>query len=487
MTNTPSNVGIQLSKTKKNLVQLGCICLMLSIAMFGLALATLQAPILTRMNAMSYFSLVAIFSSLGLSIMTPIGGKLGDLIGRRNIVIIAGIICAICGIGLGLVQSIIPFMIMRLLLGAAQGAFTAAPYILVREINEPQDVPKAMGLLSSAIAIGGFGGSIIAGILTDMGLLNVAIMFPVIPLIFGILLIAMNLPNIKREGKVTIDYPGIIALTVTLSGILLALNYGPKIGWSNPGVIAGFVIGILALFALINVEKKSTEPIIPMQLFSNKEYTVLLVVGFICYFYFNAMYTYAPLAVMKVLGGSTAISGSLQLPRTIITIILPAIAGVWVGKKTTNSWKAMSIATAIVAISFLVLAMATKADSSITIFFIAIAATGIAESFRAVSITPAAQATLERKDLGIGTSLVNFVNSLSSLIAAAVFGLAYDMNTKNDPGNVADITAGVKSVFNIAAVVSFVGLIIILLVVRKQMNEKAASGAVSAQMASAAK
>ena len=53
MTNTPSNVGIQLSKTKKNLVQLGCICLMLSIAMFGLALATLQAPILTRMNAMS--------------------------------------------------------------------------------------------------------------------------------------------------------------------------------------------------------------------------------------------------------------------------------------------------------------------------------------------------------------------------------------------------------------------------------------------------
>ena len=480
MTGAPTNVAIPLSKSKKNLVQLGCICLMLSIAMFGLALATLQAPILTKMNAMSYFSLVVIFSSLGLSIMTPIGGKLGDLIGRRNIVILSGTICAICGIGLGLAKTIVPFMILRLLLGAAQGAFVAAPYILVREINESKDVPKAMGYLASSIAIGGFGGSIIAGILTDRGLLNVAIMFPAIPLIIGIVLIAANLPNIKREGKVTIDVPGIIALAATLSGILLALNYGPKIGWTNPGVIAGFIIGIISLVALVRIEKKSAEPIIPMQLFLNKNYSVLLIVGFICYFYMTAMNTYAPLAIIKVLGGSAATTGSLQLPRTIITILLPTLAGVWVGKKATNAWKAMTVTGLIVAASFLVLAMATSVGTSVLIFFVAIAATGVAESFRAVSITPAAQATLERKDLGVGTSLVNFVNSLSTLIAAAVYGLAYDLNTKGNPENVNNIAAGVKSVFVIAAIVSAIGVLIVILIVRKQMNDKAASTMASA-------
>ena len=165
MSDVQTNVAIPLPKAKKNMVQLGCICLMLSIAMFGLSLATLQAPVLEEMNAMNYFSLLTIFSSLGLAIMTPIGGKLGDLLGRRNIVIISGTICAVCGIGMGFVRALIPFMILRLLLGAAQGAFTAAPYILVREINEPKDVPKAMGLLSSSIAVGGFVGSIIAGIL----------------------------------------------------------------------------------------------------------------------------------------------------------------------------------------------------------------------------------------------------------------------------------------------------------------------------------
>ena len=218
---------------------------MLSIACFGLSLAVIQGPILEEMDAMSYFSTLTIFASLGLAIFTPIGGKLGDLFGRRNIIIISGTVAAICGIGMGIVDTVVPFMVLRLILGAAQGAFTAAPYILLREINEPQDVPKKMGLLSSSIAIGGFAGSIVAGILTDAGYLKIGIMFPVIPLIIGILLIAFNLPNKKREEKAKIDYIGVVLLALFLSALLLSLNYGPKIGWGNPKIILGFIASII--------------------------------------------------------------------------------------------------------------------------------------------------------------------------------------------------------------------------------------------------
>ena len=121
-------------------------------------------------NAMGYVGLFSIFSALGLSIMTPIGGKLGDLIGRRNIVVIPGIICAVCGIAFAFVRSLVPLMVLRLLISLAQGAFTAAPYIITGLINERKKVPKAMGMLATSIAVGGFGGSILAGILTDMGI-----------------------------------------------------------------------------------------------------------------------------------------------------------------------------------------------------------------------------------------------------------------------------------------------------------------------------
>ena len=220
---TQQTVAIPLPKAKKNLVQIGCICMMLSVAMYGLVFSTLTSPILESVNAMGYVGLFSIFAALGVSIMTPIGGKLGDLIGRRNIVVIPGIICVICGVAFAFVRSLVPLMALRLLISLAQGAFTAAPYIIMGLINERKDVPKAMGMLAAAIAVGGFGGSIIAGILTDMNMLTVAILMPALPLILGIVLIGLNMPNQKREGKVTIDIPGIIALVVTLCAILLSL------------------------------------------------------------------------------------------------------------------------------------------------------------------------------------------------------------------------------------------------------------------------
>ena len=457
---TQPQVAIPLPKGKKNAVQIGCICMMLSVAMYGLVFATLTSPILESVNAMGYVSLFSIFAGMGVSIMTPIGGKLGDLIGRRNIVVIPGIICAVCGIAFAFVRSLVPLMILRLLIGFAQGAFTAAPYIIAGLINERKDVPKAMG-------------SIIAGILTDMGLLKVAILMPAVPLILGVVLIGMNMPNVKREGKVSIDIPGIIALVVALAGILLALNFGSSMGWGNPAIIAGFVIGIVALVVLVKIEGKSAEPLIPLKLFKNSQYTVLLIVGFICYFYQSAMNVYAPIGAMRVMGASTSAAGALQMPRTIITIFLPTMAGVWVGKKASNAWKAMVVGTLFVAVPMAVMGFTTP-STSIIIYFVALTITGIAESYRSVSITPSAQATLQPADMGVGTSLVNFVNSLANTIAAAVFGAAYNLNTAADPTNVVYIQNGVDSVFRLAAIVAVIGLVLVIFVVRPKMTAKKA-------------
>lgn len=464
-------VAIPLPKGKKALVQLGCVCMMLSVAMYGLVFATLTSPILESVDALGYVSLFSIFGAIGISIMTPIGGKLGDLVGRRNIVVIPGLICAASGIAFAFIRSLWPLMFLRLLVSLAQGAFTAAPYIIAGLINERKDVPKAMGMLATSIAVGGFGGSIIAGILTDKGLLTAAILMPAIPLLTGVVLIGLNMPNQKRPGKITIDVAGIAALVVTLCGLLLALNFGSSIGWKNPAVLAGFVIGIAALFALIKVEGKASEPLIPLTLFKNVNYTVLLLVGAICYFYQSAMSVYAPMGALQVMKTSASAAGALQMPRTLITILLPAIAGAWVGKKAGNAWKAMAVATLLVAIPMAIMGFTTP-NTSIAVYFAALAVTGVAESFRAVSITPSAQATLQPQDMGVGTSLVNFVNSLATTVAATVFGVAYNMNTAADPKNPVNIQNGVNTVFWIAAIISIVGFAIVILIVRPQMSKK---------------
>lgn len=468
---TQNMAAIPLPEGRRKAVQAGCICMMLSVAMSGLALSTLSVPILESMNALEYVSLFSILGALGVSIMTPIGGKLGDLIGRRNIVVIPGIICALCGIGIAFIRSLVPFMILRLLLSLAQGAFTAAPYIIVGLINEKKDIPKAMGLLAAAVAIGSFGGSILAGILTDMGLMTIAIMIFVIPLILGVALIGMNMPNQKKEGRVSIDVWGTVALLVALSGILLALNYATALGFGHPLVMGGFLVGILALVLLIWVEQRAEDPLIPMKLFRNTRYTALLLVTFCAYFYIGAMNNYVPIASIRVLGTSAGVAGSLQMPRTIICMFLPAAAGVWVGKQIENNWKALTFATLLATIPMVVLGFTTE-NTPIFVYYVALAVTGIAEGFRAVSVTPFAQTTLEQADIGIGTSLINFTNSLSGTIGAAVFGAAYNFYTVGNALSVEHIRRGCNAVFLIAAIFGVIGAAIVLLIIRPQMKKK---------------
>lgn len=362
-------------------------------------------------------------------------------------------------------------MILRFLISLAQGAFTAAPYIITGLINERKKVPKAMGMLATSIAVGGFGGCILAGVLTDMGMLKAAIIMPAIPLIAGVMLIGFNLPNQKNEGSVSLDIPGIITLVIALCGILLSLNFGSSMGFAHPAIITGFVIGVIALILFVKIENKTNEPLIPMYLFKNKKYTVLLVIGFICYFYQNAMNVYAPVGALQVMKASASLTGALQMPRTILTIILPTIAGVWVGKKTANAWKAMVVGTVFVAIPMLMMAFTTP-STSIILYFAALTITGIAESFRAVSITPSAQSALEPHDMGVGTSLVNFANSLAQTISAAVFAVAYNACTASDPTNTTLIKNGVNAVFVVAAVVTVAGFILVVTVIRPLMDEK---------------
>lgn len=462
-------VAIALPRTQKRLVEVGCVCMMLSVSMYGLAFSTLTAPILESVDAIEYIGLFSIFAALGVSVMTPIGGKLGDLIGRRNIIVVPGLVCAAAGVAFAFARSVGMLLALRLVISLAQGAFTAAPYIIAGLINERKDVPRMMGFLAMAIAIGGFGGSIVAGILTDLGLMTVAMLLPAAPLLAGVALIGLNMPNQKKAGKVTIDVAGMVALAVALCGILLSLNFAPSLGWGSPYILGGLAVGVVAIVVLVRVEGRATEPLIPLCLFRNRYYVALLVVGFICYFYQPAMNVYAPIGALEVMGSSAAVAGALQMPRMILVMALPAAVGVWVAKRQDNYWKAMAVATLLAGVPMLAMAL-TSPELPVAVYFVALGVTGVAESFRSVSITPAAQATLTPEDIGVGTSLVNFFNSLASSVAAAVFALTYNLKTAPDPTSLANVQAGVNLTFLVAGVVSVVGFLIVLLVVRPQVR-----------------
>ena len=337
-------------------------------------------------------------------------------------------------------------------------------------INEKKNVPKSMGYLTMALAIGGTGGSILAGILTDMGMLNAAILFPAVPLLVGILLIGLCYPNDKSGKKVAIDYKGIVLMAISLPCVTLSLS-GTTLGWST--LISGivFVIGVIFVVVLLKHESSIESPIIPIKLFKQKNYLLFLLVGAICYFGRGAVDNYAPLGAQQVIKTSVALSGMLQFPKTIVTMILPAIAGAWMAKKKANMWKAMFISTLLFAIPLLAMGFTMQAGWYIIVYFVVITISGVGESFRGISFTPAAQSVLKPEDMGIGTSMINFANSVSASIAAAVYAAIYGISTAS--GITADtVQTGVNGVFLTAGIVTVVGVIIVLTKIRPMLQDE---------------
>lgn len=444
--------------------------MVVAVACYGLALMNLVPSILKRLDGMRYAGLVGLCISLGITLMATIGGKLGDIFGRKAVVVVAGLLNLIFGVGIAFASNIPMLLICCLGVGLAQGTYVSAPYIIAGLINERKNVPKVMGYLTMALAIGGTAGSIIAGILTDMGLLNVAILFPAIPLILGVLCIGLVYANDKSPKKVTVDYLGILLMAISLPSLTLSLS-GPTLGWST--LVSGIVFAVGVVFAVILLKHESSidQPIIPVKLFKEKKYLYFLVVGAICYFGRGAVDNYAPIGAQMVINTSVSLSGSMQLPKTLLTMFLPAIAGVWMAKKKTNMWKAMFIATLLFALPLLIMGFTMPVSWYIWVYIAVITVMGIAESYRGVSFTAGAQSCLKIEDFGVGTSMVNFANSLSASIAAAIYSAIYGISTASGT-SVANIQKGVNGVFLTAGFVTVAGVILVLAVIRPMLRKE---------------
>ena len=461
-----------LPASKKNLIFAGCLCMMLALSAFGLSLSTIQQPLLNSMGQPGMFSLVTVLSSIAMCIMTPVGGRISDMIGGRKVILIFGLATIVLSVILGLCTSFWPFIIVRVLVSMATGAFVSTPFLLVREIYENSQVPGRMGILTAALSCGSLIGSYGAGFFADHQLMFAAIAFPSIFLMAGIPLIYLNLPKLPTRST-KFDFTGLLLLSLCLSTLFLALNYAGTLSFSNPWIWAGILCGIGFGVLFVLAEKKIANPLISMSLFKNRQFSLILFIAFLTFWYLIAMNAYAPLAVQQLMNGSAAESGSLQIPRAIVTILLPGFIGAWVVRRSGRMWKAMAIAAALIFIPFVGMVFI---GPNMPIWFVMalLALNGVGDCFRSVSVTPAAQAQLKPSDMGIGTSLMSFVTSLASVFASCVYGMVYDGLSKATPGLRGQID-GLDTVFLIAAGTGLLALILVVFVyrpmIRKQQQE----------------
>jgi len=463
-----------MSKTKQYTFFIAGALSMMSMTLSSYGIATVTPKLLRQFDAMQHYTLTSLMASIGMLLFLPIVGKVVDTIGRRPMLLLGGGIMAVASLATGFATNFPVFIIMRALITIGTACLTPIPSSTLPFVFERKELPKLYGIQGAFLALGTFFGSTIAGFLSDKGLAWLAVAYPGILALVACLVMTALLPDIPRKKLPSIDFGGIILMFLLIGPLMYISSFGSKVGWGSPAIIGMAVVLIVSFIIFINVEKRVQSPLIDLKLFKNPVFTAAILCTFLMVVYQSAMRVYVPLAVQNVLGQSAAVSGSVQLPRSILNMIIPAFFGAWVGKNQKNRvWVGLFLAGLFIAIGNIFMGFTTAASSLIP-FFVGLGFTGIAESTKQSTSAPAIQSTLTADNMGSGMSLNSMMGSLGSAIGACVFGVIYDVICP-DATIIADVNAACNVIFRVAAISGLLVCLLAYVFIRPKKTESAAA------------
>jgi EmrB/QacA subfamily drug resistance transporter len=377
--------------------------------------------------------------SLAFGSLLLLGGRLGDLFGRKNTFIIGLVGFAVASVLGGLADSFGLLVAAR----ALQGVFGAllAPSalgMLTTTFRDPKERGRAFGIFGSIAGSGAAIGLLLGGVLTEYAswrwCLYVNVVFAVLGVI-GALVFMEKPPKVERPR---IDVLGVITITLGLVGVVYGFSNAETNGWDSPVTIAMLAGGVVLIAAFVFIETRVAHPLLPLRVVLDRDRggsfiaIGLVAIGMFGIFLFLTYY------LEQTLGFSSLQTGLAFLPMPLSIMISATQIG---GRLLPRVGpKVLIFAGGLVAATGLLLLLRTDLDSSYagtvmpaliviglgmgTIFSSAMntATTGVARSDAGVA--SATVNTMQQIGGSIGTALLSTIfadvvaNSLSGLSAA---------------------------------------------------------------------
>jgi EmrB/QacA subfamily drug resistance transporter len=463
--------AIRITPRERNITLAAIMVVFLLSALDNTIVSTAMPRIISDLEGLNLYTWVTTAYLLASTVMVPIYGKLSDIYGRKPI-LITGIIIFLLGsilsgmagefgalplLGGGMTQLII-FRGVQGLGGAA--LFTSA-FAVIADLIPPRDRGKYQGLFGGVFGLASVLGPIIGGFFTDLGTVTLFgyaiagwrwIFYVNLPLgLFALYLIGNRMPRLGGGQPGRIDYPGALLVITTFVPLLLGLTWGGSVhAWTSP-LILGLLGGSLAsLLLFIFVELRSSNPILPLELFRNPVFTAANAAAFVLNIAFLGVVMFLPLFMQLVLGISATNSGFTLLPLMAGLIGSSAITGLLVSK--TGRYKIFMLAGSAVLLAGLWLLTQISLETTSFDLGWRMIIVGIGLGPAQSLFTLAVQNAVPRQQLGTATSASQFFRQIGSTIGLAVFGTLLTFYVGQDiPRRLPDIPALQEQKFDIGA------------------------------------
>jgi len=326
----------------------GWIIAALAIAVVNLSLLqTLIVPVLGTIagqlnESVSDVGWALTANLLAAAVFTPIASRLGDVHGRRQ-VIVGIMVLVILGSLLSLFTSSLALLILaRVMQGASYGIFPLAMGVLRDEVA-PGKLTMAMSVVAAMLAAGGVVGLVATGVLTSGG----GDYHHPFWIGLGVSLVALvlcwfALPRHKGpDAGGRVDWVGAAVLGTGLVLLLLAISQGHVWGWGSPWTIGALVGAVLVLFGWIQLQRRTTQPLINPTMLARRAVMVPniagLLVGFGMFSTFLAVSSFVEIPrEIAGFGFSASVltaSAVYLLPAGVLGVVLAPVMGRLVNSK----------------------------------------------------------------------------------------------------------------------------------------------------------
>ena len=358
-----------------------------------------------------------------------LGGRLADRYGHRRIFVIgtAGFVAASALAGLSVTSGML--LGARALQGASAALLAPAALALLTHLfPDTKDRTKALGVWGGVAGIGSAAGVLLGGVLTaTLGWQSV--FFVNVP-IGAIVLIAIPLlitrDTVGARGK--LDIPGAVTITGALVAAVGALSAIEQVGLTHPLTIGLAAASVVLGVAFVVVERRTAAPLVPLEVFGNRNLTVgnivMLLIGAAMVALFFALSVY----MQAVLGYDALATGLTQLPLAgalvIVAGIVPAVIS-RIGAKPTLISSLAVLAAGLVWLSF------APADAQFVTDILGpsiLIGVGMGGAF--VTTTQLSVDGVEGGESGLAGGLVNTSQQIGGALGLAVLGTIASLRTE---------------------------------------------------------
>jgi EmrB/QacA subfamily drug resistance transporter len=358
---------------------------------------------------------------LSVSAVMPVYGKLGDLFGRKYVMITAIAIFVIGSMICGLAVSMNTLIAARVLQGLGGGGILVSIFSINADLFEPRERARYQSYSSLVLMASGAIGPVLGGTMSDLfGWRSIFLVNVPIGVVVLVGLITM-LPYRKPARKPRIDYAGAIALALTTTSIVLAADstelFGSLLSLPSLGIIA---FGIVCAVSWVFIERRAPEPIVPMQLFRNPTFGLLLITSLTSGAIAIGMVNYFALFLQTTTGLSPSVAGLLFILLTGGIVCGSLLAGRLIS--ATGRYKPFAIGSA--ACSMIAFAALSQVHAGTPVFLIGGLmllhgiGIGLAQQVPVIGIQNAAPA----RDIGAATGAVTLSRMGGASIAISIYG-----------------------------------------------------------------